>query len=128
MELAKYNTPADLHPYLDEVNWLYNMYKDVMAIKRRKLAGDIKWYEYPRLYAFVWWAWLCDVWFNVVIGSKIFKDPAQEFTFTARLKRYKKDYDCELTQFETEWEWRANLACWICKELLNKEDPDGHHC
>jgi len=62
-------------------------------------------------------AYPLDLVLNVVVGSVVFLSPPLEFTFTGRLKRHQR-----------EGGWRGSLAAWVCKNLLNAFDPDGHHC
>lgn len=116
MKLTEQNTPSQFHPYLIELNRLYEMYLLVMDLKRNR--ASLSWWELLDAYIFVSWAYLCDVWFNLTTASKLFKDGPRELTLTARLKRYRKGADKE----------KIALAEFICDSLLDQADPDGEHC
>ncbi len=121
MILASYNTPAPLHPWLDELNDLLAIYERVMDLKRRREA--LRWWRRPSAWAYVVYGYTRDVWFNVTVAADIFRDPARELTLTARLKRYRKTP--LVTPADRE---RAALAEFLCDQVLDKGDPDGNHC
>ena len=110
------NTPAELHPYLFELNELYLIYLRVMEFKRdrdllntRQLAGA---------WIYVGYGYLRDVLFNAFTATRIFRDMPHEFTFTARLKRYRKGNDKK----------KQTIAEFLCDSVLDQGDPDGDHC
>lgn len=110
------NCPSALHPWLDELNELYQMYLKAMDYKRRR--AELSRLELARAWAYVAWAWWRDGWFNLTTAADIFDDPAQEWTFTARLKRYRKTGTPE----------QEALAEFLCDHILDQGDPDGNHC
>lgn len=113
------NCPSALHPWLDELNELYQMYLKAMDYKRRR--AELSRLELARAWAYVAWAWWRDGWFNLTTAADIFDDPAREWTFTARLKRYRR------RPFEYPAETVA-LAEFLCDQVLDQGDPDGNHC
>ena len=65
---------------------------------------------------------LLDALLHFVVGTVLFLDtPARgELLLTKRLKRYHGP--------AYVGSWRAKLADWICKNLLDIFDPNGKHC
>lgn len=59
--------------------------------------------------------YMLDVLYNLIIATVLFLDWPREWTLTARLVRYLK----------TDTGWRADIAGWICRYLLEPVDP-GH--
>jgi hypothetical protein len=116
MDLTTENSPKALHPYLKEINSLHRVYMRVMDLKRRR--DSIHGTELMIDYAYVAWAYVRDVWFNCTTAARLFKEPAREWTFTARLKRYRQGTD----------KAKAALAEYLCDEWLDKDDPSGNHC
>jgi hypothetical protein len=116
MDLTTDNSPKALHPYLKEINSLHRVYVRVMELKRRR--DSIHGIELVKDYVYVGWAFARDVWFNYTTAARLFKEPAQEGTFTARLKRYRKGQDKE----------KAALAEFLCDKWLDQDDPSGDHC
>ena len=57
---------------------------------------------------FYQWTWACLVFWKL----------PQDLVLTKRLQRYRK----------TDVGWRTKLAAWICDHLLNRWDPEHHHC
>lgn len=109
------NTPKLLHPYLDELNHLYDLYFKVMDLKRSR---DLltKW-ERLKAYPFVLYAYYMDIRFNLFTATKMFKDRPKELTFTARLKRYR-----------TGTKEQQGISELLCDTYLDKVDPSGDHC
>lgn len=115
MILTTENTPAPLHLYLKELNALYRIYVRVMDLKRRR--AEISGAELALDWLYVVYAYWRDVWFNLTTAARIFGEPAQELTFTARLKRYRQGND-----------EKAALAEFLCDQVLDEPDPSGNHC
>ena len=116
MNLTKKNTPTQLHPYLDQINSLYEIYLNVMWLKKNR--DKLSTFKTFTAWLYVFYGYLRDVGFNLWTGTKIFKDPPREFTFTARLKRYRNGNDKE----------KAAMAEFLCDSWLDQGDPDGDHC
>lgn len=55
---------------------------------------------------------------NMFIGTILFLEIPHELLFTARLQR----------QIESGRPWRANIAHWLCVNLLDPFDVRGYHC
>lgn len=113
--LTKKNSPEPLHPFLPEINSLLAIYIRVMELKRTRHKMDKS--QLMKAYLYLAYAYLRDVGFNWWTGTKMFKDLPREFTFTARLKRYRKALD-----------EKAAIAEFICDFVLDQHDPDGNHC
>ena len=60
-------------------------------------------------------AYFMDIAFNYSIATILFLQGPQEFTFTARLSRYK-----------TEGGLRGKVATWLCVNLLDPAEIGGH--
>jgi len=116
MIFTEQNMPKQLYPYLGGLNSLYALYVQVMDLKRRKEQLD-RW-ETFKAWGFVAYAYARDIAFNLVTGTRIFKDAPQEFTFTARLKRYRLGQDKE----------KIAIAELLCDQYLDQVDPSGDHC
>lgn len=113
--LTKKNSPQPLHLYLPEINSLLGIYIRVMELKRER-----EYLSKPKLisaYLYLAYGYLRDVGFNWWTGTKLFKDLPREFTFTARLKRYRERND-----------EKAAIAEFFCDFVLDQHDPDGEHC
>ena len=121
MILTVRNTPLLLHPYLPEINALYAIFIRVMDYKRRR--ADLTRAELVAAWIYTGYGYIRDVGFNLVTATRIFRDRPREFTFTARLKRYRVNPPA--TQTEQE---RAAIAEFLCDEWLDQADPDGNHC
>jgi len=116
MKLTTENSPSELHPWLSELNALYELYAQAMDYKRRR--AELKGWDFVKAWAFVAYAYCKDIWFNLTTASEIFNDPAQEATVTARLKRYRKSGTPQ----------QQALAEFLCDQVLDQGDPDGNHC
>jgi hypothetical protein len=117
VELNVKNTPFEaLLPYLDSINNLYRVYVKVMQIKKNRDNLHAGWRVVAWIY--VTYGYIRDIWFNLTTASKIFNDSAQELTFTARLKRYRKEGDKE----------QEAIAEFLCDQWLDQVDPSGDHC
>lgn len=116
MKLTKKNSPALLHPYLEEINSLYRVYVRVMDLKRARKDSGGMWRV--KAWAYVLYGYVRDIVFNLTTASRIFNDSAQELTFTARLTRYRNGEDRE----------KKAIAEWFCDTVLDKVDPSGDHC
>ena len=117
MILDRNNSPELLHPYLDEINDLYDVYLQVMHIK--SIRDELKGREKIRAYLYVAYGYVKDIYFNLVTATRIFNDGPRELTFTARLKRYRQG-DGPL--------WREAIAEFLCDSILDQGDPSGDHC
>lgn len=93
--------------------WWY--YRAAMWLKgrRRALEGGNR-LVLAAAWAFVGLGLVLDALYNLIAGTLMFLDPPRELLFTSRLKRYRAGTG-----------WRARLAGWFCRELLNPYDP-GH--
>jgi hypothetical protein len=116
MTLTPENTPSALHPWLDSLNALYDIYVRVMLLKRKR--AELRGLSLAAAYGYLAYAYARDVWFNLTTATRMFCDPAREFTFTARLKRYRAGGTTT----------QAAIAEFLCDELLDQADPDGDHC
>lgn len=96
---------------------LYRIYRGVMWLKARR--DHLPWYVKLPGYLFVVVGYALDVLYNIVFGTFQFKDLPQEFTYTARLKRYKYEYPVT--------SWRHVKALHVCARL-DPYDPAGKHC
>jgi len=56
-----------------------------------------------------------DVLFNLTLGTLLFLELPREWTFSQRVGSYKRRID-----------WRAPLAQWICANLLDPFEVEGH--
>ena len=115
-KLTAANTPSTFHPWLDELNGLYEVYVRVMVLKglRDQLHGA----ALLKGYLYAGYGYARDVWFNLTTASKIFNDCARELTVTARLKRYRKHGTLA----------QQVLADFLCDKILDAVDPSGEHC
>jgi len=97
------------------ITGMWILYLAGMNLKRNehKLTLPAKLIAYPAF----WFGLLCDVVFNIVLGTVFFIEPPREFLFTARCERHMHDDN-----------WSGALARWFCKNLLDPYDPDGRHC
>jgi hypothetical protein len=117
MKLTKKNSPSLLHPYLDPINSLYQIYVRTMQIKKNRDNLHSGWLVLAWVY--VSYAYIRDIWFNMTTASQMFKDPFEwnRLTFTARLKGYRKGKG-----------EKAAIAAFLCDHWLDQEDPSGDHC
>lgn len=81
---------------------------------RDKLSLPIKFFAYPLAAVGI----LLDGTVNVLVGTVMFLELPHEFLLTARLQRL----------IETGKPWRANLAHWLCSNMLDPFDSRGYHC
>ena len=81
---------------------------------RAKLTLATKLFAYPLAAAGL----VLDAVSNLLIGTVLFLEPPHEILLTKRLQR----------QIETGRPWRANLAHWLCSNLLDPFDSRGYHC
>ena len=105
--------------YKDPASQLvFQWYKGVMWLKAHKESLSL--FELILAYIFVGIGYVLDVVYNIFVGSYKFKDAPREFTFTARLNRYKVGEDG----------WRKDQAISLCEDLNEYEDliedPEGH--
>ena len=117
MILDRNNSPEALHPYLDEINDLYDVYIQVMHLK--KIRGELKGRKKIMAYLFFAYGYIKDIYFNLVTATRIFNDWPRELIFTARLKRYREGNDLL---------WREAIAEFLCDSVLDQGDPSGDHC
>ena len=61
---------------------------------------------------------LLDVAMNITIGSLLFLEVPRWWTLSERLHYHAI----------SNHGWKTYLAAWLCRNLLNPFDPDGHHC
>jgi hypothetical protein len=92
--------------------FVFQWYKGVMWLKNHK--EGLSTFELAGAYIFVGIGYVLDVVYNIIIGSYKFKNLPREFTFTARLIRYKAGEDG----------WRKEQAISLCKDL--NEYSEGH--
>lgn len=116
MNLTAQNTPAPLHPWLEELNSLYRVYLKVMVLKEQR--DTLSHIELMGAWCYVGYGYVRDVWFNLTTASRIFNDRARELTLTARLIRYRHGTD----------QAKAAIAEYLCDQVLDQGDPDGNHC
>ena len=118
MELTRENSPSLLHPYLEEINSLYQVYIKTMELKRRR--DELGGIELIKAWAYVSYAYARDIWFNLTTASWMFRDAAQlsKLTFTARLRGYRLGRDLS----------KAAIAEFLCDHWLDQADPSGDHC
>jgi hypothetical protein len=81
---------------------------------QKQLTLAAKFFAYPLAAAGV----VLDVLLNMIVGTLLFLEIPRELMFTARLQR----------QIETGLSWRANVAHWLCANLLDPFDARGYHC
>lgn len=91
--------------YLSVMNLMQN---------KAKLTLPAKCFAYPLAAVGV----ILDVACNLLVGTALFLELPKEWLLTARLQR----------QIETGKPWRANLAHWLCSNLLDPFDARGYHC
>jgi len=96
---------------------LWVFYLAVMNLKRAKDAGKLsvaaRVFGTPVLVV----GYLLDMLANVIPMTLILVELPRETTVTSRLKRH-----------ITGTGWRARVASWMCKNLLDAFDPSGCHC
>lgn len=102
--------------YLAPILYTYGLWLLFLAV----MALNWRWHTLPltvRILAApaVLLAVLLDVLFNVTLGTLLFIDLPRQWTFSQRVGRYKKRID-----------WRAPLAQWICANLLDPFEVEGH--
>ena len=118
MNLTQDNSPELLHPYLEAINSLYAVYIHTMQIKEKR--DNLHAGELIAAWIYVIYAYSRDVWFNMTVANRIFKDRFtwNRLTFTARLKGYRKGTDLE----------KIAIAEFLCDQWLDQADPSGDHC
>lgn len=62
---------------------------------------------------------ICDVLYNLTLGSILFLQFPREWTLSQRMKRIHKG---------NRRGYRYKLARYICEQVLNPHDPSGNHC
>jgi len=92
----------------------YISYVYIMRLRQKRDEGRLPSVMAIMIYPVVILGVIYDVLFNIFVGSVMFIELPQEWLFTARLKRIKK-----------EDSWKAPIAKWFCTHLLNPHDP-GH--
>lgn len=96
--------------------WILYVY--VMGVYRahldKRLYGIVKILSYPTIF----FAFIIDIFANIVIASFLFIDKPHEWLVTTRLIRYKNG----------DYGWRTRVAHYICHNLLDPFDPSGKHC
>lgn len=95
--------------------WLW--YLAVMSLKRARDAGRLSRVAYVMGLPILWSGLLIDCAVNLAVATILFLELPREWLVTARLSRLAHNGG-----------WRARLALWICANLLDQFDPDGHHC
>jgi hypothetical protein len=94
----------------------------VMNLARAKRAGTL---SKPALVMGmpILWVGLCvDCLCNLTAACLVFLDLPREWLVTQRLKRYAYD-----AAGDAAAGWRADLARWFAKNLLDDFDPSGKH-
>lgn len=97
------------------VLWIF--YLAVMNLKRAKDAGTMTKTALILGYPIAIVGYLFDILVNIFVITLVFIELPHEWTVTARLSRLKNTSG-----------WRASMANWFCKNLLDQFDPSGCHC
>lgn len=98
--------------------WLFwYAYIVVMGLYRAHLAGRLKGAALVLGGPAILVGLLMDVAANALL-SFVFLDPPREWLLTTRFKRY----------IRSRAGWRADVAQWVCDNLLDVFDPTGEHC
>lgn len=100
---------------------LYLFWVLYLAIANLERAYKAKTLRKPALilgYPVLVIGWLLDMAMNMTLFSLIFWEVPKQWLVTQRLKLHIKNNDG----------WRSKLANWICANLLNAFDANGHHC
>jgi hypothetical protein len=97
---------------------LWVLYVFTMGIYRARLAGRLSPSAKVLGMPFVLLAVLMDALCNLTLAALVFAERPREWLVTQRLKRYLSGADG----------WRKTLAVWLCTNLLDAFDGDGHHC
>jgi hypothetical protein len=96
------------------LTWL--MYIQVMAALR--VWNSLHWFAKAHLLPLAPPFLLLDVAVNIIIGSLLFLERPRWWTLSERLHYHAI----------SNHGWKTYLAAWLCRNLLNPFDPDGHHC
>ena len=97
---------------------MWGLFLMMMPLKKAHEAGRLnlagKILGYPWLAIMI----LADFLWNAVVGTVVFRELPHEWLFTDRLDRKLSSPDDE----------DRRIAGDICKEFLDRYDPDGRHC
>jgi hypothetical protein len=95
---------------------LWLMYIHVMAALR--VWNDLHWLIRAHLLLIAPVFITLDVAVNITIGSLLFLELPRWWTLSERLHYHAtRDHG-----------WRTAMSSWMCRNMLNPFDPDGHHC
>lgn len=95
---------------------LWLLYVQVMAALR--VWNSLHWLAKLHLLPLAPPFLLLDALVNLTIGSLLFLELPRWWTLSERLHYHAI----------RRHGWRTAMALWLCTELLNPFDPDGHHC
>ena len=102
--------------------WLFFLV--MMQFEQAEDAGRL---EHPVVKVHVWIVKLSGVgiygFLNAVVATIVFLDPPREFEFTRRCRRYIAG---EKQWFPVLARYRAAVAEWVCKHLLDPFEEGGH--
>jgi hypothetical protein len=99
------------------VVFTWGYYLSVMHLKSARDEGRLTVAAKALGYPWLAVGYVVDVIFNAIVGSILFLEPPRELLFTSRVSR-----------LNDRPGWRGALARWVCANLLDPFDPDGHHC
>lgn len=98
---------------------LWGFFIMVMGLRRARNAGTLSRPATILGLPILWVGMLLDVTVNLLVAPFVFLELPREALVTSRLSRL---------VHEERGAWRGRLALWICAELLDAFDTDGHHC
>jgi hypothetical protein len=97
--------------------FLYIFYAAVMNFQQardsNRMGPMMRYTALPALFVGL----LLDAFVNITVCTLLFLELPQEWLVTSRLSRHQKRTG-----------WRAKIASWLCKHLLDPLDPSGCHC
>lgn len=101
--------------FLAFATWLFYLSSMALLARKDEMSMVARYHAYPIIAIGL----ALDFLLQMVVGTIAFLDWPREWLLSPRLSRYRHDPD------ET---WRRDLACWICRNLLDQFDPHGQHC
>lgn len=96
---------------------LWVFYLALMNLKRAKDAGTLRPWARRLGAPVLLLGYLLDVAVNLLVMTLLMAEAPREWLVTDRLKRHRVGSG-----------WRASLARWMCRDLLDAFDPSGCHC
>lgn len=100
------------------------IYLGMMKIDKHWPKSWPEWLQWPLIASTL----VLDVILNIIVGTILFLDLPKELLLTARLQRYVTEPGASWSDLGAKPSWRAKLAKFICKHLLDPYDPKGCHC